>query len=350
MMAPENAPTTPNTGTRMQTPDASDFSTVLASCFSPPLQSVDVVDGLSVRDFEERYRRPRRPVIINDGARQWRALQRWSTPDHLVSVAGHRNAFVRDLEASNVEAGSYHEEYREVVFGELVERLFGEQPPAWYLTQGLIMRGSGFSAMLARRTWPAALPELAQDLTLPPYWSEKDLAQCNLWLGPGDQISGLHYDEFDNLNGVVVGSKRWILFSHDQAAVLLNGQDVRQTIAPGFHAKAENRFEGSRATARGYECVTHPGQLLYVPAGMWHQVFSGPGPSLAVNFWYLNLPRDTTSAVVLHARRYSGFFRRKRFLLALGLVGAQVSIKAVQYGFGKRAPAEVEIGPPGYGL
>ena len=334
----------------MHTPVLSDFSTDFAPLFDTPLQQVDVVDSLSLEDFENLYRRPRRPVIINDGAQNWPALHKWSSLDHLVSVAGHRNSFVRDLEASNVEADGYHEEYREVAFRELVGRLFAEQPPAWYLTQGLILRGNGIGAMMARRTWPASLPELAVDLVMPPYWSMKDLAQCNLWMGPGNQISGMHFDEFDNLNGVVTGSKRWLLFPHDQSAALLNGQDVRQTIAPGFHAAAVDRFAGSRLSARGYECVTHPGQVLYVPAGMWHQVFSGPGPSMAVNFWYLNLPRDMIRSIALHARRYSGFVKRSRFLLALGLVSAQVSIKAVQYGFGRRAPAEVEIGPPGYRL
>jgi hypothetical protein len=83
---------------------------------------------------------------------------------------------------------------------------------------------------------------------------------------------------------------------------------------------------------------------------MWHQVFSGPGPGLAVNYWYLSLPRDAVRAAVLHARRFSGFSRRKRFLLALGVIGVQATIKTIQYGFGRRAPAEVEIGPPGYGL
>ncbi len=334
----------------MPAPVSNDFSGEFSPLFDPPLQPVDVVDALSVQDFDQHYRRPRRPVVINDGAQSWRALQRWSDPAYLVAAAGHRNTFVRDLDACNVDGESYHEAYREVAFGELVERLFSDQPPAWYLTQGLVMRGNGLGAMMARRTWPASLPELASDLTPPPYWPLDALAQCNLWMGPGNQCSGMHYDEFDNLNGVVLGSKRWLLFPHDQAAVLLNGSQVRQTIAPGFHAGEANRFAGARARARGYECVIRPGQLLYVPAGMWHQVFSGPGPGLAVNYWYLSLPRDAVRAAVLHARRFSGFSRRKRFLLALGVIGVQAAIKTIQYGFGRRAPAEVEIGPPGYGL
>jgi len=334
----------------MQVPVSNDFACEFAPLFDPPLQTVDEVDTLSVQDFDSCYRRPRRPVIINDVARSWPALQAWSDPAYLVRAAGHRTTFVRDLEASSIDPEHYHEAYREVLFGELAEALFSGQPPAWYLTQGLIMRGDGLGAMMSRRTWPASLPELAADLELPPYWPLGELTQCNLWMGPGNQSSGLHYDEYDNLNGVVVGSKRWLLFPHEQAPGLLNGANGDNTIAMGFHAGEPNRFAGNRAGVRGYECVTRPGQLLYVPAGMWHQVFSSPGPGLAVNYWYLSLPRDAAHAAVLHARRFSGFSRRKRFWLALGVIGAKVAIKSVQYGFGQRAPAEVEIGPPGYGL
>ncbi len=334
----------------MQVPLSNDFTCTFAPLFDPPLQPVDVVDGLSAEDFDRLYRRTRRPVIINDGARAWRALRTWTDPAHLVTAAGHRHTFVRDLEASNIEAEHYHEAYREVAFGELVERLFSGDPPAWYLTQGLIMRGDGLGASMSRTTWPAFLPELAADLGQPPYWPQAELTQCNLWMGPGNQSSGLHYDEYENLNGVVVGSKRWLLFPHEQAPVLLNGANGNNTIATGFHTSETRRFEGARSSARGFECVTGPGQLLYVPAGMWHQVFSGPEPGLAVNYWYLSLPRDMVRTAVLHARRYSGFTRRKRFALALGVIGAKASIKAIQYGLGRRPPADVDIGPPGYGF
>lgn len=333
-----------------QTAVSSEFSCEFAPLFDPPLQPVDVVRGLTKQDFESNYRRPRRPVIIDDGAEAWPALKRWSDPAYLISAAGHRQTFVRDLDASNLDSANYHEAYREVALGELVERLFSEQPPAWYLTQGLIMRGDGLGALLGRRCWPASLPELAGDLRLPLYWPQDDLTECNLWLGPGGQISGLHYDEYDNLNGVILGSKRWLLFPHGQAPVLLNGARGHDSIAPGFHAAQTERFAGLRRSAQGYECITRPGQLLYVPAGMWHQVFSSPGPSLAVNCWYLRLPRDAARAAVLHARRYSGFAARKRFLLVLGVIGAKVMLKTAQYGLGKRAPAEVQVGTPGYRL
>jgi hypothetical protein len=334
----------------MQAENRCKFSKPFAPLFDPPLRPVDEVHGLTEHAFERLYRRPRRPVIIADGAKTWPALSRWSQPAQLKAQAGHRQAFVRDLQASSVSSDNYHEAYREVAFDELVERLFSKEPPAWYLTQGLISRGNGLGALLGRNCWPAHLPELAADLRPPPYWPEKDLTECNLWLGPGGQCSGLHYDEYDNLNGAVVGRKRWLLFPHHQAKRLLNGDAGHNSIAPGFHASQADRFANQRAHAQGFECVTEPGQLLYVPAGMWHQVFSSPGPSLAVNYWYLSYPRDMARAAMLHARRYSGFAARKRFLLVLGLIAGKVVLKSGQYGLGKRAAQDVQVGTPGYRL
>jgi hypothetical protein len=334
----------------MQAENRCEFSKPFAPLFDPPLRPVDEVYGLTEHAFEKLYRRPRRPVIIADGAKTWPALSRWSQPAQLKAQAGHRQAFVRDLQASSVNSDNYHETYRRVAFDELVERLFSKDPPAWYLTQGLISRGNGLGALLGRNSWPAHLPELAADLRSPRYWPEKDLTECNLWLGPGGQCSGLHYDEYDNLNGAVVGRKRWLLFPHHQAKRLLNGDAGHNSIAPGFHASQADRFANQRAHAQGFECVTEPGQLLYVPAGMWHQVFSSPGPSLAVNYWYLSYPRDMARAAMLHARRYSGFAARKRFLLVLGLIAGKVVLKSGQYGLGKRAAQDVQVGTPGYRL
>jgi hypothetical protein len=290
-----------------------------------------------------------RPVIIEGVSTRWPALHRWTELAHLQAAAGHRPVFVRDLAAGCIDAGPYREVYRELSFGDFAQQVFSDPPPPLYLTQALIDRGNGLAALLGRKLSPAWLPELAADFTLPPYWAREHLFEANLWMGPGGQVSGLHFDEFDNLNAPIHGHKRWILFPHDQTQRLLDGDWGMNTIGPGFHADAPRRFSGERSRVRGYQCVTQPGQLLFVPAGMWHQVFSGPGLSLALNFWYLQWPRDLGSAL-LHARRHTGFPARKRFPLVLAMVLAQFAWKASQYALGRRPIRDVQVGVTGYGL
>lgn len=329
-------------------PPLRDFDTDFAPLFTPALQTVDVVHDLSPEDFERHYRRLGRPVIIEGVSTRWPALHRWTELAHLHAAAGHRPVFVRDLAAGCIDAGPYREVYRELSFGEFAQQMFSDPPPALYLTQALIDRGDGLAALLGRKLSPAWLPELAADFTLPPYWTRRHLFEANLWMGAGGQVSGLHFDEFDNLNAPVHGHKRWILFPRDQTQRLLDGDWGLNSIGPGFHADAPRRFSGGRSRVRGYQCVTQPGQLLFVPAGMWHQVFSGPGLSLALNFWYLQLPRDLGSTA-LHARRHTGFPARKRFPLALAAVLAQLAWKASLYALGQRPRPDVRVGVTRYG-
>ncbi|MEZ5702800.1 MAG: hypothetical protein R3E42_13960 [Burkholderiaceae bacterium] len=69
-----------------------------------------------------------------------------------------------------------------------------------------------------------------------------------------------------------------------------------------------------------------------------------------MNYWYLSFPRDMARAAALHARRHSGFAARKRFLLVLGLIAGKAMLKTGQYGLGKRAPTDIQVGTPGYRL
>ncbi|MEZ5702799.1 MAG: cupin-like domain-containing protein [Burkholderiaceae bacterium] len=262
----------------MQAEKQSDFSERFAPFFDPPLRPVDVVYGLTPHAFETLYRRPRRPVIIGDGAKAWPAMTRWARPARLKSLSGHRPAFVRDLQASSVDADNYHEAYREVTFGELVERLFSEEPPAWYLTQGLVTRGNGIGALLGRNSWPAHLPELAEDLRPPPYWPEEDLTECNLWFGPGGQCSGLHYDEYDNLNGAVVGSKRWLLFPHHQTQRLLNGTTGHNSIAPGFTLRSPTGLPTSAHKRAALSASPNPVSCCMCPQACGIRCSQAQGP------------------------------------------------------------------------
>jgi hypothetical protein len=327
-----------------------DFETDFSEMFDPPLERVDVVRDISRDEFEHRYRRRDVPVIIEGVASSWPAIERWLDPGHLAERAGNRTVYPRDLAQGSIDLDNYRETYRKMRFGDFVDAIFQPEPPAWYLTQGSLMQATGANAGLQREIFPAYLPELADDIVPPPYWDRRCLFETNLWMGAGLQSSALHFDEFDNINAVVSGSKRWLLFPAAETAKLLRtGGSGRNSVTRGFHAAEGRRFDHpGRRQARGYQCLTKAGQLLFVPAGMWHQVFSGPGLTMAVNFWYVNLPSDLLRCCRLHARRYAGFRSRKRYALALGGVCAQVSWNLTKHALGLSRTGKVRVGPTSY--
>ncbi len=141
---------------------------------------------------------------------------------------------------------------------------------------------------------------------LPPYLGNLELRELNslchwpayfdkigpprYWLGPAGTVTPLHCDYDDNLFAQIWGSKRIILSPphHDQflypreANAILFGSPFDPE-APDYE-----RFPLARE-ATMIECLVEPGDMLYVPAGWYHQVRS-LAFSLSSNRWARAVP------------------------------------------------------------
>lgn len=141
---------------------------------------------------------------------------------------------------------------------------------------------------------------------LPPYLGNLELRELNalchwpayfnkmgpprFWLGPSGTVTPLHCDYDDNIFAQVWGSKRIFLSPphHDEflypreANAILFGSPFNPE-APDFE-----KFPLARQAAM-IECIMQPGELLYVPAGWYHQVRALTF-SLSANRWARALP------------------------------------------------------------
>lgn len=141
---------------------------------------------------------------------------------------------------------------------------------------------------------------------LPPYLGNLELREFNrmchwpaffdklgpprFWLGPAGTVTPLHCDYDDNIFAQIWGSKRIFLSPphHDEflyareANALLFGSPFNPE-APDFA-----QFPLARQ-ASIIECIVNPGELLYVPAGWYHQVRALTF-SLSANRWARGLP------------------------------------------------------------
>lgn len=144
----------------------------------------------------------------------------------------------------------------------------------------------------------------AQDL--PPYLGNLELRELNsmchwpayfdkmgpprFWLGPARTVTPLHCDYDDNIFAQVWGTKRIFLAPphHDEflypsaANAILFGSPFDPE-APDF-----DKFPLARQ-ASTIECIVNPGDMLYVPAGWYHQVRALTF-SLSANRWARALP------------------------------------------------------------
>ncbi|MGB7193316.1 MAG: cupin-like domain-containing protein [Collimonas pratensis] len=161
--------------------------------------------------------------------------------------------------------------------------------------------------------------ELVADNTqeLPPYLGNLELRELNrlcywpayfkkmgpprFWLGPSGTVTPLHCDYDDNIFAQIWGSKRIFLAPphHDEflypreANAILYGSPFDPE-APDFE-----KFPLARHAAL-VECIMQPGELLYVPAGWYHQVRALTF-SLSANRWARALPLALNEDTALKA-------------------------------------------------
>ncbi|MDY7546110.1 cupin-like domain-containing protein [Glaciimonas sp. CA11.2] len=141
---------------------------------------------------------------------------------------------------------------------------------------------------------------------LPPYLGNLELRALNklcywpayfgkmgpprFWLGPPGTVTPLHCDYDDNIFAQIWGTKRIFLSPPHQDEFLYTSEANAILVGSPFNPEAPDfdTFPLARK-ATMIECIVDAGELLYVPAGWYHQVRSLTF-SLSANRWARALP------------------------------------------------------------
>lgn len=141
---------------------------------------------------------------------------------------------------------------------------------------------------------------------LPPYLGNLELRELNsmchwpayfgkmgpprFWLGPAGTVTPLHCDYDDNIFAQVWGSKRIFLAPPHHDVFLYPSEANAILFGSPFDPEAPDfaRFPLARQ-ATLIECIVEPGEMLYVPAGWYHQV-RALSFSLSANRWARAMP------------------------------------------------------------
>jgi hypothetical protein len=139
-----------------------------------------------------------------------------------------------------------------------------------------------------------SFPALKSDYRLPPMMEEKPIVRSKFWLSGQGMITPLHYDPVETFHWVIRGEKRFSLFAPG-----LRGFHAFswRTKAPFISQVDPDRPEPARF--RGFplegriECDLVEGDILYLPAFWWHQVYSNGALNVSLNFvWFSSLARS----------------------------------------------------------
>jgi hypothetical protein len=146
-------------------------------------------------------------------------------------------------------------------------------------------------------TWNAALPPYLGNLELrelnslchwPGYFGK--MGPARFWVGPAGTCTPLHCDYDDNIFAQVWGTKRiWLAPAHHDE-YLYTWQANSLLYGSPFNPEAPDYDKYPLARQAGLiECVVQPGDMLYVPAGWYHQV-NALTFSLSSNRWARGVP------------------------------------------------------------
>jgi hypothetical protein len=133
-----------------------------------------------------------------------------------------------------------------------------------------------------------SFPDIKDDYRLPAMIEDKGLVRGKFWLsGPG-LITPLHYDPVETFHWMVRGTKRFVCyrpgvgdyypFPFKSTAPFISQVDPDHPEPQKFP-----RFRQARPVTFRVE----PGEILYLPAYWWHQVYSEGAVNVSVNFvWF----------------------------------------------------------------
>lgn len=147
---------------------------------------------------------------------------------------------------------------------------------------------------------------VAVEQPLPPYLGNLELRELNslchwptyfdkmgpprFWVGPAGTVTPLHCDYDDNIFAQVWGRKRIFLSPPHHDAFLYPSEANAILFGSPFDPEAPDfeRFPLARQACM-IECIVEPGDMLYVPAGWYHQVRALTF-SLSSNRWARAVP------------------------------------------------------------
>jgi lysine-specific demethylase 8 len=250
------------------------------------LQKPKRIAHVDRQTFDSTIRPANEPFVIEGAMTDWPSIETWVNPDRLSELIGDdATVFCRRV-VEDVE--KYQEDFIPYRFGDFLNEVYEIGESDHYLTQALVFEPIGFLRKVIRSSFPGLLQVLAQDCALPPFVERDEIAEGILWMGSGEQVTPLHYDPAENLNCTIMGSKRWILFPPDEGPnLLVGGHDGSDSMLSSLDELTEGGVWRGGDVRQAYEVTMAPGEILYLPAGYSHHVFSSREPSAAVNFWFV---------------------------------------------------------------
>lgn len=235
-------------------------------------------ERLSILEFEEKFKKKRTPVIITH-ALDCLAMEKWNIQyfkDKYTDKKVELDFYALESPQKNQKWGT-----RTLKLPEALDLICNNTDKS-------------IKHYLMQKSMSVQFPELLSDAQLPIYANKKLNYFVNLWIGESGIVSQAHYDCSDNFLTQIFGRKRVRLFSPLDSINMypsaIDDDCLGDKTASHISQIQDTDFVNAQdfpdfKYAVCYEGIISPGDLLYIPAGWWHEVKSLE-TSISVNYWW----------------------------------------------------------------
>lgn len=226
------------------------------------LQPVDRVDNISGEEFQQRYYKPMKPLVITNLAKEWPAHTKWTWPYFKQIVGDKRVGLYNNVKSDAYTPINTADDYK--TFGEYID-MISQGPAGWRIFLFNIFDHA---------------PQLTEDFTWPKHLMKGFVKKYPmLFTGGATSITHMHFDiDLSHiLHTQFTGRKKVLLFPHEEQHKLYRKPFEVLSMAdfsnydkgngnPDYH-----RFPAVKL-AEGYEVILGHGDTLFMPAGYWHHM------------------------------------------------------------------------------
>ncbi|MEH2055777.1 MAG: cupin-like domain-containing protein [Nostoc sp.] len=241
---------------------------------------IERVEQPTKEEFQRNFLSRRRPVIITGAINDWNALSLW-TANYLTTLFSDKQVDI-SVSQSRIFTGNLENGFanlrQKMQFSDFINILVSKNKFEKYY-------------YLQQQSIPTEFPAILQDIKFPEYFDKKLFVDPTIWIGSGGNTSPLHYDAMDNLFTQVSDRKRFLLFDPQQTSSLYPfpaSSKIPHMSQINIEKPDWEKFPNFQK-AKYFECIVELGEILFIPAFWWHQVYSLANSNhelnISVNFW-----------------------------------------------------------------
>jgi hypothetical protein len=223
------------------------------------LKPVDIVETISSKDFNQKYYKPMKPVVIKSLAKEWPAYKKWNW-DYFIDTVGDKEVGVYN----NVKSDAYtpiNTADAYMKFGDYLKKVKAGPLDLRIFLFNIFQHA----------------PQVTADFTWPEHLMKGFVKKYPmLFVGGEGSITHMHFDIDTShiLHTQFIGKKRVLLFPFEEQYKLYRKPWEVLSLANFAHYKEKFDYENFPATkyAQGYEVILEHGDTLFMPAGFWHHM------------------------------------------------------------------------------